>query len=133
MEALLLLAKNIAYNAHSGQFRRDGSPYFMHPLRVSTKCKSVDLKIIALLHDTLEDTKETSVSLIRQGIPSELVEVIEILSKSKYESYNDYLKEVKNNKLALEVKILDMLDNLCDAPNKRQILKYSKAISFLLS
>jgi len=133
VDALLLLARDIAYNAHSNQYRRDGSPYFMHPLRVSNKCPSIELKVIALLHDVLEDTEETSISLITKGIPRELVYVIEVLSKSKYESYTEYLEEIKINKFALEVKVIDMLDNLCDNPSKKQILKYSKAISFLLS
>jgi (p)ppGpp synthase/HD superfamily hydrolase len=133
LEALLTLAKKISYDAHSGQFRRDGSPYFMHPFRVSNKCNNIDAKVIALLHDVLEDTNETVETLLSKGIPSELVSVVQILSKSKYESYNEYLKEIKNHDLALEVKLLDMLDNLCDNPSKKQILKYSKAISFLLS
>ena len=133
MEALVDLAKNIAYIAHAGQFRRDGSPYFMHPLRVSNKCDTSDLKVIALLHDVLEDTSETTESLISKGIPPELVSIVNILTKSQYESYSQYLNEIKKNELATEVKILDMLDNLCDNPNKKQIFKYTKAISFLLS
>lgn len=133
MESLVTLAKNIAYDAHSGQFRRDGSPYFMHPLRVSHKCHSVNLKVIALLHDVLEDTSETMETLVNKGIPLELVSIVKILSKSQYESYNQYLQEIKSNELAIEVKILDMLDNLSDNPSKKQILKYSKALSFLMS
>ena len=131
MDALVLLAKNIAYNAHSGQYRRDGTPYFMHPFRVSDKFTKSDFKIVALLHDVLEDTEETSVSLVNKGIPKRLVEIIKILSKGNYGDYVQYLKAIKQNYIALEIKKIDILDNLSDNPTQKQILKYSKALLFL--
>lgn len=131
MDALVVLAKNIAYYAHAGQFRRDGTPYFMHPLRISEKCTRVDFKVVALLHDVLEDTSETSISLVEKGIPEELVQVVELLSKSQHKSYSQYLKSIKQNNMALEVKKFDMLDNMCDNPTQKQLLKYSKALVYL--
>ncbi len=50
--------------AHDGQFRRDGSEYFTHPIEVSLILSEFlpdeDSLVAALLHDTVEDTYVTS-------------------------------------------------------------------------
>ena len=52
-----------ADNAHSGQLRKDGSPYITHPLAVAEIAAELELDtesiIAALLHDTIEDTETT--------------------------------------------------------------------------
>ena len=48
----------MAQNAHEGQVDKQGKPYINHPFRVSKNPLLVDFidRIIALLHDTVEDT-----------------------------------------------------------------------------
>lgn len=130
---IVTLAKEIAYSAHAGQFRRNGLPYFMHPYRVSEKFSDSNLKIIAFLHDVLEDTSETERSLIHRGIPSKLVDIVKILKRSDKESYSEYIRRIKSNELAKKVKIQDMIDNLYDSPSTKQIHKYAKALNTLSS
>ena len=50
-KALILAAK-----AHTGQVDKGGAPYILHPIRVMLACEEEKEKIVALLHDTLEDT-----------------------------------------------------------------------------
>lgn len=51
-KALILAAK-----AHTGQVDKGGAPYILHPIRVMLACEGEKEKIVALLHDTLEDTR----------------------------------------------------------------------------
>ena len=59
----LFAAFQYADNAHSGQLRKDGSPYITHPLAVAEIVAELELDtdsiIAALLHDCIEDTGAT--------------------------------------------------------------------------
>ena len=60
----LELAYAIALVAHKGQVDKAGVDYINHPLTVSRNCKNEKEKIVALLHDVLEDTKVTKEDLL---------------------------------------------------------------------
>ena len=128
------LAYKIAEKAHSGQFRRGGEPYFEHPKRVAARVKGFGevFEAAALLHDTAEDAGLTVEYLKSQGVNSEIIEVIFILTKKEGEDYFEYLKKVKENVAAREIKIADMIDNLSDSPTKNQVKKYSKGLDYLI-
>ena len=59
----LYSAFSFADNAHSGQLRKDGSPYITHPLAVAEIGAELELDtesiMAALLHDTVEYTSAT--------------------------------------------------------------------------
>jgi len=101
----------IAIQAHSGQTDKQGKPYILHPLAVASQLDSLELKTIALLHDTIEDSWVTKEFLLENGIPEELVEVIALLTKPKDMPYEDYLRRVKTNPMALAVKKADLAHN----------------------
>lgn len=132
-----MLAASIAHRAHEGQFRRDGiTPYITHPAAVAARVKErggCDLAIqVAWLHGVIEETEETGQSLINQGVDERVVEAVMVLTKRTVLFYSDYLAKVAGNRLALTVKIADMLSNLADDPTDRQIVKYSKGLIYLL-
>ena len=58
------LAYAIASVAHKGQADKVGVDYINHPLTVSKNCNNEQEKIVALLHDVLEDTKVTKDDLL---------------------------------------------------------------------
>ncbi len=101
----------IAIQAHSGQTDKQGKPYILHPLAVASQLDSLELKTIALLHDTIEDSWVSKEFLLDNGIPEELVEVIALLTKPKDMPYEDYLRRVKTNPMALAVKKADLAHN----------------------
>jgi (p)ppGpp synthase/HD superfamily hydrolase len=132
--ATLARCEAIARKYHAGQFRRDGvTPYITHPERVSSMAKSNLAKAVAFLHDTIEDTNATVADLIIAGVPQRVVDAVLALTKLPHEPYETYLVLVKMDPLALEVKILDIKDNLNDQPTPKQIEKYAKALKFLTS
>lgn len=56
---LLDKAALLCVTKHQGQHDKMGCAYFLHPMRVAMRCSMDDEKIVALLHDTLEDTDVT--------------------------------------------------------------------------
>lgn len=126
-EALKFIAK-----AHAGQKRRNGNPYIIHPIRVSQEVKSDVEKVVALLHDVLEDTK-TDYATILATFGPEAAGAVEALTHRKDEPYMDYLARVKANPIALTVKIADIADNLGDSPSDTAIEKMSKGLDYLVN
>ena len=49
-------AKALAEKQHLGQTDKAGSPYITHPARVAERLETDEEKVVAWLHDTVEDT-----------------------------------------------------------------------------
>ena len=111
MEKVFEVALRIAVDAHMGQRDKNGMPYILHPLAVASKVDDLELKTIAILHDTIEDTYVTADFLLEKGIPKDIVEVVELLTKPKNEQYESYLRRVKANPKARAVKLADLAHN----------------------
>jgi len=124
----------IACDAHRGQFRRDGkTTYLDHVVAVVIRVKPDDFAVnVAWLHDVLEDTAETIVSLHEKGVDPKVIDQVLILTHRNSEPYRDYLERVKKSPVATKVKIADMISNLADKPTERQIIKYANGLLYLL-
>lgn len=139
MDRMINKALELVVKAHSGQVDKAGEPYVQHVCAVAEKFTNEKLKIIALLHDVIEDTDVTEEEL-RKEFPDEIVNAIVVLTKRKGEDYFDYLRRVKENPLACEVKLADLEHN-SDLTRLKGITfkdmerrnKYLKAIDYLLS
>ena len=137
---LLSKAIIIATKAHDGQLDKADKPYILHPLRVMINVNSIDMKIIAILHDVLEDSELTVKDLLNEGFSKEIIEAIEYLTRKETESYMDFIKRCKNNYLAKIVKLADLEDNSdlsrIENPTEKdyiRVRKYKKAINELLN
>lgn len=73
---LLEKTLQIASKAHEGQTDKSGAPYIFHPIRVANRCSTDDERIVALLHDTIEDTEVTAEYLLIEGFPRNIVDAI---------------------------------------------------------
>lgn len=100
-----------AQEAHLGQVDKGGNDYFLHPLAVSGKVKTSPLKVIALLHDVMEDTNFTADDLKFAGFSKRTILGVTALSRKKGESYDDYLLRLSINQDAVIVKIADLEHN----------------------
>lgn len=107
----LQLALQIAYAAHEGQVDKAGASYILHCVRVADAMTTSDEKIVALLHDIVEDTEITFEYLERAGFSEEVVNAVKAITRELEESYNDYMRRVVKNELAYKVKLADMMDN----------------------
>ena len=108
---MLVKAFITAARAHRGQKDKAGKAYILHPLYVAAHTKGRKAKIVALLHDVVEDTSITFTELIFAGFDAEIVEAVMAITKMKFEDYSDYIKRVKLNELARRVKIADLKHN----------------------
>jgi len=109
---LLNHAVLIAVRAHEGRCDRYGAPYILHPLRVMMRVRSLVEKVVAVLHDTVEDSEITLDDLRREGFPDEVVEGVDCLTRREGESYEQYMERVVISPLAVTVKIADFEDNM---------------------
>ncbi|MEA5418722.1 GTP pyrophosphokinase [Spirulina sp. CCNP1310] len=112
-QALLNVAIALAHQAHQGQMDKGGHPYIGHPLRVMAAMGDEEAKIVAVLHDAIEDSDLSLADLTAAGFPAVITQALDALTKRAGEAYEDYLQRVMANPLALRVKIADMEDN-CD-------------------
>ncbi len=83
-------AIQIAARAHEGQVDKQGLPYILHPLRVMDGVEGLDAKIVAVLHDVVEDTEVTH---------------------ADGETYADYVVRCGANPIGRRVKLSDLADN----------------------
>ena len=80
-------ALKLAFRAHLGQFRDDGTPYVVHPLRVccllAEEMHLRDLKTLctALLHDAIEDSAAVSLDEIATQCGPVIAELVRVLTK----------------------------------------------------
>ena len=104
-------ALQIAVQAHSGQKDKDGAPYILHPIRVMMRCTTTNAKIVAVLHDVVEDTPVTFEQLAAEGFSAEILAALRLVTHAPDVSYDDYISAVMTNRTAMEVKIADLEDN----------------------
>ncbi len=102
----------LAAQVHRGQTDRYGKPYILHPLRVMMRMQTDDEKMVAVLHDVVEDSEMTVEDLREAGYPSHIVEAVDGISRREGESYEAYVLRAKQNPLACRVKIADLEDNM---------------------
>ena len=139
LEEVLKIARQIATEAHKEQTDKAGKPYISHCQAVAAQLNTTEEKIVGWLHDVVEDTNITFSDLEKEGIPEYLIEAIKAITKTSGESYKHYIKRVKENKIALSVKIADVRHN-CDlsrianptAKDYARLAKYQKVLPDLI-
>lgn len=122
---LVRLAFDFAENAHKGQTRKSGEPYFQHPLATAVTLAKMHLDqdaiIAGLLHDVPEETN-TPLAEIAKNFgkdTAKLVEGITKLGKVKYRGIERYLENLRKMFVAMAadirvifIKFADRLHNL---------------------
>lgn len=134
-----ILEKAIAFAtvAHAGQEDKSGLPYILHPLAVMQAVHTIDQKVVAVLHDVVEDTDIGPAELVDAGFSDTVIGAVLAISKRDNEVYGDYLKRVKANPLALHVKMSDIEHNMSRLTNLEPkhasylAAKYTRALKFL--
>ena len=132
-------ALQIAIQAHREQKDKSGREYIMHPIRVAERCKDPRAKIVALLHDTIEDTNVTAEYLRCEGFPDEIINGVLSVTKREGETYDDFVRRAAENVIGREVKIADLEDNMdirrlkeITAEDVARLQKYLRAWQYLI-
>ena len=131
-------AIELAKQHHEGQTNKAGKPYIEHPLRVMNQVESEEEKIVAVLHDIVEDTDISLDDLRSEGFSEEVVSAVECLTKQDGENYDSYIERISFNPLAVKIKLADLEDNrdltrLPQVTDKdlERLEKYDKALEKL--
>ncbi len=136
MNASKLLGRAIAIatEAHRDQKDRYGAPYILHPLRVMARTSSDLEKVVAVLHDVVEDTQWTFQDLQKEGFPVEVIEALKCVTKQEGEDYDHFVERSAANPIARHVKLADLEDNMdvrrmpdVKAEDLQRLQKYLKA------
>lgn len=135
------VAEALAREAHAAQRDKVGNPYIWHVERVVKRCSSPSERIVAWLHDVVEDT---SISLDDlhdvHGFPSDpICDAVQAITHRPGEPREAYYQRVRTNPLALVVKRADLADNtdprrllLLDAETMIRLMrKYATALNCL--
>ncbi len=135
---LLDTSIEISANVHKGQEDKGGTAYILHPIAVMCRVNDIITKIVAVSHDTVEDSDFTIEDFLRLGFPKEIVDDIEAVTKKDDESYDAYLYRVSQRKRSINVKLEDMEENqdLTRIPNptrndKSRVRKYKRKAKIL--
>ena len=102
----------LAAEAHRGQADKSGQPYILHPIRVMLRCQTEAQRIVAVLHDVVEDTGRTFDDLRGLGYPDEILKALDCLTKREGEPYEAFVERAASDPVARVVKIADIEDNL---------------------
>jgi len=104
-------AIEIAVKYHSNQVDKSGDLYILHPLRVMNHMDTADERVIAVLHDILEDTIVTEDYLLSL-FPADIVEDIKGLSKRDNETYREFILRIREKPRQRKIKKADINDNI---------------------
>lgn len=102
----------IAVEAHRGQVDKAGQPYILHPLRVMARLATPEERLVAVLHDVVEDSPTTLDDLRAAGFDEAVVRAVDFLTRREDESYEAFIERVDGDTLARRVKLADLEDNM---------------------
>lgn len=105
-------ALEIAASAHKGQTQKNTVPYILHPLHLVQQVETIEEKIVALLHDAVEDSDLTLADLRSEGFAEEIITAIALLTRNSAQSYAEYIENIRHNGLARAVKLADLRHNM---------------------
>ena len=94
-----------------GNKQQQGNPYILHPLRVMMGVKGEETRIVAVLHDVVEDTHITLDDIRAEGFSENIVEALGLVTHEDDQSYLEYVIGCRKNEIARQVKLSDLQDN----------------------
>ena len=135
-------ALKLSFDSHKNQTDKTGMPYVFHPFHLAESMDDEISTVCALLHDVVEDTETTLEDLSEMGFPTEVIEVLTLLTHADGVPYMDYVRAIAKNPTATKVKIADLKHNsdlsrmdedMIDEYALKRTEKYKAALAILSS
>lgn len=128
----------LATRAHAGQIDKAGEPYILHPLRVMLRLSTLEERIVALLHDVVEDTAWTLEDLALEGFSDEVLRAVDAVTRRPDENYEQFVQRAGTDPIGRRVKLADLRENADmsripqpSARDRERVEKYERAIAVL--
>lgn len=141
--ATLERAISIAAAAHAGVTDKANAPYILHPLRLMLAMEDDASRMVAVLHDVVEDSLPPNrwgfEELRAEGFSEEVLAALDCVTKRDEETYEAFIARSLPNPIARKVKIADLQDNLdirrisheLTDKDVERLRKYQKALAQL--
>lgn len=141
-------AIELAARVHAGVTDKAGAPYILHPLRVMMKMDSIDERIVAVLHDVVEDTPITFDDLREMGFSEAVIAGVasvtlteeEEAGKSDETVYMSFIRRAAADPIGRKVKLADLEDNMDitrianpTEKDRNRVAKYCRAAALIKS
>lgn len=122
---------------------KSGAPYILHPLRVMHFLgaqASDDERIVAVLHDVVEDCPISFDDLRQMGYSATIIAALDGVTKrpDEFDDYQKFVRRAAQNPIARRVKRADLQDNMDETrisnPSEKDHLrmeKYRRAAEYL--
>lgn len=111
--ATLQRALEIAVSAHSGVIDKSGCLYIFHPIRLVLKAETEEEKILAALHDVVEDCEDWTFDRLREeGFNDIILNALDRLTRRSDETYAEFIERCCGSVISIRVKLLDIADNM---------------------
>ena len=130
----------IAAKAHEGKVDKAGAPYILHPLRIMLRFSRNEERIVAALHDVVEDSDISLDALRQEGFSDIIIDAINAVTKRTGEPYELFVQRAAANPIGRRVKLADLEDNSnmsrIENPTPidfERLAKYRRAIDLILS
>ncbi len=128
----------LAAKAHEGQVDKAGAPYILRPLRMMLRLENPEERIVAVLHDVVEDCGVTLERLRQEGFSETVIAAVDAVTRREPETYEEFVARAAGNQIGRRVKLADLEDNsdlsrIAD-PGPRdleRLEKYRRAIATL--
>lgn len=111
LQDLLQRAIAIAEQKHAGQVDKAGRPYIEHPKRVMAAVSNDAERIVAILHDVIEDSDVTLDQLAAEGFPAYILDALDSVTRKEGETYEAFVARAATNAIGRRVKYADLQDN----------------------
>ncbi len=132
------LAKALCKFAHRRQTDKAGVPYYLHPFAVADKVSGEEEKIVAYLHDVIEDTN-ICIGTVQNLFGNTVATAVLSVTKRKDEPYMDFIRRAKQNPIGRAVKLADLEHNMDTSrlpavtdKDKDRLKKYREARNILM-
>ena len=93
-----------------------GQPHILHPLRLMIWVETETEKIVAVLHEVIEDSQPPQRwgfdELRREGFAEPVLAALEGVTRREGETYEEFIRRSLTHPVARRVKLADLEDNL---------------------
>lgn len=114
-EEMVIQARELSKLIHQEQTDQEGNPHYEYLNALAGDCYFDEMKAVAYLQDAVEHQPDRiSVGDIRRQFGDEIGDAVDAITRRPRESSEDYYVRLKQNPLALGVKMKDLRRRIAD-------------------
>jgi (p)ppGpp synthase/HD superfamily hydrolase len=114
-EEMVIQARELSKLIHQEQTDQEGNPHYEYLNALAGDCYFDEMKAVAYLQDAVEHQPDRiSIGDIRRQFGDEIGDAVDAITRRPRESSEDYYVRLKQNPLALGVKMKDLRRRIAD-------------------